>query len=38
MSDEERIKRVEEAIVIMKDLVINHSERLDDYFNALERE
>ncbi|HSK70620.1 MAG TPA: hypothetical protein VK892_02910 [Pyrinomonadaceae bacterium] len=38
MSDEERIKRVEEAIVIMKDLLVHQSGRLDGYFNALERE
>ena len=35
MSDEERIKRVEEAILMLRDLNINHSERLDDYFRAL---
>lgn len=34
-ADEERIGRVEEAIVILKDLVVNHDERLDDYFRAL---
>ena len=35
MGDEERIKRVEEAIVIMKDLLVSHNERLEDYFRAL---
>jgi hypothetical protein len=29
MSDEERIKRVEEAIVIMKDLLLKHEDRID---------
>ena len=29
MSDEERIKHVEEAIVIMKDLLVRHEGRLD---------
>lgn len=35
MSVEDRVKRVEEAILLLKDLNINHSERLDDYFRAL---
>jgi hypothetical protein len=35
MSDEERIERVEEAIVIMKDLLVSHDERLENYFRAL---
>lgn len=35
MSVEERVKLVEEAILTLKDLNINHSERLDDYFKAL---
>lgn len=35
MTTEERVKLVEEAIVILKDLNINHSERLDDYFRAM---
>jgi len=35
MSDEERIKRVEEAIVIMKDLLVSHDARLENYFRAL---
>lgn len=38
MNDEERIKQVEEAILVMKDLVVNHNERLDDFFSALENE
>lgn len=35
MSDEERLERVEDAIEIIKDANVNHSERLDDYFRAL---
>lgn len=35
MSDEERIKRVEEDILIMKDAIVNHSEMLEDFFKAL---
>lgn len=35
MSDEERIKRVEEAIEIMKNLLVSHDNRLEDYFIAL---
>ena len=38
MNDEERINRVEEAIVIMKDLLVDHSERLENYFLGLEKE
>lgn len=35
MNDEERIKRVEEAILTMKDLLVNHDDRLADYYQAL---
>jgi hypothetical protein len=35
MSDKERIERVEEAIVIMKNLLVSHNDRLEDYFRAL---
>jgi len=38
MNVEERVGRVEEAILIMKDLLVSHNERLDDYFTALNRE
>jgi predicted nucleic acid-binding Zn-ribbon protein len=31
MSDEERIKRVEEAVLTMKDLLVRHEERLDEH-------
>ena len=36
MSDEERVKRVEEAIVLMKDLLISHENRLDNYDQRLD--
>ncbi len=35
MNVEERVGLVEEAILILRDLNINHGERLDDYFRAL---
>ena len=35
MENEERFKRIEEAILTMRDLVISHDERLEDYFRAL---
>lgn len=35
MSLEKRIDRIEEAILLLKDLNINHNERMDDYFKAL---
>ena len=38
MSLESRVGKIEEAIVIMKDLLVSHNDRLDDYFNALTRE
>ncbi len=31
MTDEERIKHVEEAVLIMKDLLLRHEERLDKH-------
>ena len=37
MSIEERMSHVEEAILTMKDLLISHDDRLESYFNALER-
>lgn len=37
MSDEERIKRVEEAIIIMKDLVIRYDERIDTFAEDLKQ-
>lgn len=36
MSTEERISRVEEAIVIMKDLIVRHDERLDNYSKLMQ--
>ncbi len=38
MSLENRVGKIEEAIVIMKDLLVSHNGRLDDYFDALNRE
>lgn len=38
MGLEERVDRVEEAILIMKDLLVSHNERLESYFFALENE
>jgi hypothetical protein len=38
MSLENRISVVEEAIIIMKDLLVSHDERLESYFNALNSE
>jgi hypothetical protein len=38
MNDEERIKRVEEAILIMKDLLLRHEERLDENYNEIKNE
>ena len=35
MSIEERVGRVEEAILTMKDLLLNQNDRLDDYYKAL---
>ena len=38
MSLESRVGKIEEAIGIMKDLLVSHDERLEGYFNALNRE
>jgi hypothetical protein len=38
MSLESRVGKIEEAIGIMKDLLVSHDQRLEDYFNALNRE
>ena len=35
MTDEERIKRVEEAILMMRDLVVRHEERIDGHDEKL---
>lgn len=37
MSIEERVNRIEDAIGIMKNLLVSHDERLEGYFRALER-
>jgi len=36
MNLEQRVDRIEEAILIMKDLVVSHDERLENYFRALQ--
>ena len=36
MSLENRVDKIEEAILIMKDLPVSHNDRLDDYYKALE--
>ena len=38
MENEERFKKLEEAILLMKDLLVSHNDRLDNYFSALENE
>ena len=38
MKDEERIARVEEAVLIVKNLPVSHDGRFGDYFRALEAE
>jgi uncharacterized protein with FMN-binding domain len=35
MNLESRVDRIEEAILIMKDLLVSHDERLEKYFNAM---
>ena len=31
-----KVNKIEEAILIMKDLLVSHNDRLDDYYKALE--
>jgi septal ring factor EnvC (AmiA/AmiB activator) len=38
MSLDSRVGKIEEAMSIMKDLLVSHDERLENYFNALNRE
>ncbi|HXH70508.1 MAG TPA: hypothetical protein VNI60_09280 [Pyrinomonadaceae bacterium] len=38
MSLESRVGKIEDVISLMKDLLVSHDERLEDYFNALNRE
>ena len=38
MSLESRVGKIEDVISIMKDLLVSHDERLEDYFNALNHE
>ena len=35
MEIEKRVRLVEDAILLMKDLLINHNGRLDDYYKAI---
>jgi hypothetical protein len=35
MGLEEKVAKIEEAVLIMKDLLVSHDERLEDYFKAL---
>ncbi|MGI8668811.1 MAG: hypothetical protein ACR2J3_03075 [Aridibacter sp.] len=37
MEIEESIDRIEEAISIIKTLLVSHDDRLEDYFKALQR-
>lgn len=37
MDTEERVKLIEQAIVLMKDLIIRHDERLDTFDDQLRR-
>jgi hypothetical protein len=36
MGLEEKVAKIEEAVLIMKDLLVSHDERLEDYFKALQ--
>ena len=36
MTDEERFERIEEAIILMKDLLISHENRLDGHGQRLD--
>lgn len=38
MSIDQRVETVEEAILIMKNLLLTHNDRLDDYFESFNRE
>ena len=35
MSLEQRVDRIEDTILVMKDLLVSHDERLEDYFRAM---
>ncbi len=37
MSLENRVDKIEDAILIMKDLLVSHDERLENYFKALQK-
>ena len=34
MNLEDRVAKIEEAVLIMKDLLVNHDERLEDYYKS----
>ena len=36
MNDQDKIQKVEEAILVMKDLLFNHYNHFEDYLSALE--
>ncbi|HEX8288764.1 MAG TPA: hypothetical protein VF556_12245 [Pyrinomonadaceae bacterium] len=36
MSIEQSVDRIEEAILVMKTLIVSHDERLENYFRALQ--
>lgn len=36
MSLENRVDKIEEAILIMKDLLVSHDERLEDYYKTMQ--
>jgi hypothetical protein len=36
MNLEERVTKIEEAVLMMKDLLVNHDERLKDYYRSLQ--
>ena len=38
MEDKERFRRIEDAILMMKDLIVNHDERLDNHSQMMEKE
>ena len=38
MENEERFKRIENAVIMMQELVISHDERLERFLSALDRE
>lgn len=37
MSLENRVDKIEDAILIMKDLLVSHDEQLEDYYKAFQK-